>query len=245
MQNIFFTCWRAVLEVLFPSCCAACGHKLIQEEREICSSCLVAIPRTEHAAISDNGIDMLFAERIHLEHRKIRYERGAAFAYYNRDRGQVLRQLIERGKFGTNPNPEVFYVLGREAAREYVGSALLEDIDMLVPIPLHSRRLRERGFNQAEYICKGLHEITGIPVDNEHVIRVKNNPHQSRSEANERANNVKDMFAIQYPEEWKGKHILLVDDVITTGSTLFECMKQLKSIRGCRVSVFALGWAHN
>ena len=170
MQNIFFTCWRAVLEVLFPSCCAACGHKLIQEEREICSSCLVAIPRTEHAAISDNGIDMLFAERIHLEHRKIRYERGAAFAYYNRDRGQVLRQLIERGKFGTNPNPEVFYVLGREAAREYVGSALLEDIDMLVPIPLHSRRLRERGFKEVTLLGQNVNSYNytgsdGVTVD--------------------------------------------------------------------------------
>jgi ComF family protein len=195
--------------------------------------------------LPDNGIDMLFADLQASTRKTIPYERGAAFAYYNRERGRILRSLIEKGKFGRQMNPDIFYVLGREAAREYVGSALLEDIDLLVPIPLHERRLRERGFNQAEYICKGLHEITGIPVDNEHVVRVKNNPHQSRSEVNERANNVKDMFAIQYPEEWKGKHILLVDDVITTGSTMFECMKQLASVRGCRVSVFALGWAHN
>lgn len=239
------TCWQAILEVLFPSCCVACGQKLLHEEQYICASCLVDIARTEHAQLPDNGIDMLFADLQASTRKTIPYERGAAFAYYNRERGRILRSLIEKGKFGRQMNPDIFYVLGLEAAREYVGSALLEDIDLLVPIPLHERRLRERGFNQAEYICKGLHEITGIPVDNEHVVRVKNNPHQSRSEANERANNVKDMFAIQYPEEWKGKHILLVDDVVTTGSTLFECMKQLKSIRGCRVSVFALGWAHN
>ena len=244
-MQFFSTCWQAILEVLFPSCCAACGQKLLHEEQNICASCLVSIVRTEHAQLPDNGIDMLFSELQTSNRKTIPYERGATFAYYNRERGKILRTLIEKGKFGTQMNPDIFYVLGRAAAREYVGSALLEDVDLLVPIPLHVRRLRERGFNQAEYICKGLHEITKIPIDTEHLMRIKNNPHQSRSRMDERANNVKDLFAIQYPEEWKGKHILLVDDVITTGSTMFECMKQLASVRGCRVSVFALGWAHN
>ena len=130
MRNIFFTCWQSVLEVLFPSCCAACGQKLMQEEQDVCFSCIAAIARTEHAEIANNGIDMLFADRMQVEQRKINYERGAAFAYYNRERGALLRSLIERGKFGNNPNPNLFYVLGREAAREYVGSALLEDIDV-------------------------------------------------------------------------------------------------------------------
>lgn len=245
MRNIFSTCWRSVLEVLFPSCCAACGQKLMQEERDICFSCIAAIARTEHAEIANNGIDMLFADRMQVEQRKINYERGAAFAYYNRERGALLRSLIERGKFGNNPNPNLFYVLGREAAREYVGSALLEDIDVLVPIPLHSRRLRERGFNQAEYICKGMSEVLQLPIDTQHLVRMRNNPHQSRSQFDKRESNVKDLFSVCYPEEWKNKHILLVDDVITSGSTMFECMKQLSAIRGCRISVFALGWAHN
>ena len=245
MRKILSTCWRSVLEVLFPSCCVACGQKLIQEERDICFSCIAAIARTEHAEISNNGIDLLFADRIHAERKKISYERGAAFAYYNRERGALLRSLIERGKFGSPPNPRVFYLLGREAACDYVESALVEDVDVLVPIPLHPRRLRERGFNQAEYICKGMSEVLNIPIDTEHLIRIRNNPHQSRSQFDKRESNVKDLFSVRYPEEWKDKHILLVDDVITSGSTLFECMKQLSAIRGCRVSVFALGWAHN
>lgn len=244
-MRILSTCSRAILEVLFPSCCVACEKKLLQEEQIICSSCLSAIARTEHTTLPDNGIDMLFAEWMKNEHRTIHYVRGAAFAFYNRERGQILRSLIERGKFGITPNPHIFYQLGILAAREYVGSALLEDVDLLVPVPLHPYRLHERGFNQAEYICKGLSDVLGIAIDTEHLIRTRNNPHQSKSEFHLRKENVKDLFTVRYPEEWKGKHILLVDDVITSGSTLFECMKQMTPIRDCCVSVFALGWAHN
>jgi ComF family protein len=203
------------------------------------------IARTEHAILPNNGIDMLFSEWIQNDQKHVHYERGAAFAFYNRERGQLLRTLIEKGKFGSFPNPMIFFELGRLAASEYVGSALLEDVDLLVPVPLHPRRLRQRGFNQAEYICRGLHEITKIPVDTTHLVRLRNNPHQSRATFDTRQKNVKDLFAIRYPEEWKGRHILLVDDVITSGATLFECMKLFTPIRDSRVSVFALGWAHN
>lgn len=217
----------------------------MQEEQLICPSCMASIPRTEHAQLPNNGVDMLFAERIRSSHRVIHYQCGAAFAYYNRERGQILRSLIERGKFGDHPNPNIFYVLAREAAYEYVGSALMEDIDLLVPVPLHPYRLRERGFNQAEWICKGLNDVWKIPIDTQHLVRIRNNPHQSRSQFDQREDNVRDLFSIRYPEEWKNKHILLVDDVITSGATMMACMKQMTSIRGCRISVFALGWAHS
>lgn len=244
MLSILSICWRSILEVLFPSCCIACGQKLLQEE-PICSSCIDSISRTEHAVLPNNGIDMLLMELLQAEKKKIRYEHGAAWAYYNRERGKVFRSIIEGGKFGSHPNPMVFYMLGRVAAQEYVDSDLFDDIDYLVPVPLHSRRLRERGFNQSEYICRGLSEVLNIPVDTEHLKRVRNNPHQSRSKFTDRFKNVKDLFAVSYPEEWKNKHILLVDDVITSGSTIMACMKQMTSIRGCRISVFALGWAHH
>ena len=245
MVSVLSTCWRAILEVLFPSCCAACGRKLVQGEQVVCSSCIASIARTEHAILPDNGIDMLFEERIQSQHKKIRYEHGAAFAYYNRDRGKILRHLIEQGKFGGHPNPQIFFELGRIAGKEYIDTDLFDEVDYLVPVPLHPRRLRERGFNQAEYICKGLSEVLRIPMDTEHLVRVRNNPHQSRSQFDNREKNVKDLFLVRFPEEWKNKHILLVDDVITSGSTMFECMKRMTPIRGCRISVFALGWAHN
>lgn len=245
MPRFLSSCWHAVLEVLFPRCCPVCERKLLDDEQVICQDCLDAIPRTEHAQLEQNGIDLLFLEQIQKESRTMRYERGAAFAYYNRGRGLCIRTLVEQGKFGTHPNPQIFYYLGRLAAQEYIDSDLFDDIDCLVPVPLHPRRLRERGFNQAEYICKGMSEVLHIPIDNQHLIRKRNNPHQSRSQFDHRKDNVKELFSVRYPEEWKNKHILLVDDVVTSGSTMFECMKQLSSIRGCRVSVFALGWAHN
>ena len=236
---------HALVEVLFPTCCPACGRKLLQDEQVICQDCLDKIPRTEHAAIDNNGIDMLFAELIEHEKHVIRYQRGAAFAYYNRMRGRSFRRLIEQGKFGLHPNPDIFFTLGKEAARDFITSDIFSDIDLLVPVPLHPRRLRERGFNQAEYICQGLSTILHLPVDTDHLIRTRNNPHQSRSKFSKRMKNVEDLFAVQHPEEWKNKHILLVDDIITSGATMISCMRTVTPIRGCRVSVFALGWAHS
>lgn len=236
---------QAVEELCFPLCCPACGRKLLPTEEVICLDCLNALPRTEHASMPDNGIDMLFGQLTKEYGHIIHYVRGAAFGFYNRRRGKILRQLIEQGKFGLHPRPEIFETLGKEAARDYVAADLFESVDLLVPMPLHPKRLRQRGFNQAELICRGLNAITGIHVDNTHLIRVRNNPHQSHAQFRDRMHNVENIFAIRYPEEWKGKHILLVDDVITSGATMLECMKQMTPIRGNQISVFALGWAHN
>jgi ComF family protein len=244
-SNVLSSLAHAVVDVIIPACCMACEQKLLQEEQIVCSSCLSSIARTEHAIIPQNGIDMLFADLIKKSGKSIRYQQGGAWGYYNVNRGKVLRLLIEQGKYGHRPMADVFSYLGEVAAREYVDSDLFENVDLLVPIPLHTRRLRERGFNQAEWISRGMSKVLGIPVDTEHLYRVRNNAHQANLRFDDRIKNVDDLFAIRYPEEWKNKHVLLVDDVITSGATLLSCMRLLTPIRGCRASVFALGWAHN
>lgn len=236
---------HAIAELLLPRVCPACQGKLIDDEDTICADCLHAIVRTEHATMPDNGVDMLFAKLRKENSHVLHYERGAAWGYYNRERGQVLRQLIEAGKFGRNARPAIFYALGQAAAKEYVQSDLIESVDCLVPIPLSRQRMRERGFNQSQAICEGLSSVWHLPIDTDHLIRVKDNPHQSRSRMNERQTNVEGIFHIAYPEEWKNKHLLLVDDVITSGSTLYAAIRETTPIRGCRISVFTLGWAHS
>lgn len=136
---------RALLEVLFPTCCPACGNKLLSHEDTICDDCIHTFPTTEHATLPDNGVDMLFHELIKKDGHVVHYQQGAAFAYYNRQRGRLFRQLIEKGKFGLRPRPEIFRQLGKIAACDYINSDLYEDIDILVPVPLHPRRLRQRG----------------------------------------------------------------------------------------------------
>ena len=107
-------------------------------------------------------------------------------------------------------------------------------------MPLHPKRLRERGYNQAEYIARGISEITGIPIDTTHVTRIRNTPQQALQDGEERKTNVANAFAVNHPEEMRHKHILVVDDLITTGETMRSCLAAMKRFRGATFSVFAL-----
>ena len=107
-------------------------------------------------------------------------------------------------------------------------------------MPLHPKRLRERGYNQSEYIARGISDLTGIPVDTTHVTRARNTPKQALQDGEGRKTNVADAFAVNHPEQLYHKHILLVDDLITTGETVKACLHAMRVIRGAKFSVFAL-----
>jgi ComF family protein len=136
--------------------------------------------------------------------------------------------------------PLIGYQLGRQAALEMQYADFFDEIDVIVPVPLHPKRLRERGYNQSEFIARGISEVTGIPLDTTHVTRELNTPKQALQEGEARKHNVAKAFAVNNPEQLYRKHCLLVDDLITTGETIRSCLQAMKRFRRAKFSVFAL-----
>ena len=239
--------WKAVFSLFFPPTCSMCETYLGQESGILCPSCMHDLPRTEQAEKRDNLTEMTLVgqpsalvrdtgqffisgkKRMHLE-------RAAAFLFYEKE--HPIQQLIHKMKYADQPL--IGFQLGRQAAMEFQYADFFDEIDVIIPIPLHPKRLRERGYNQSEYIAKGLSDITGIPVDTTHVTRIRNTPKQALQKGDERRSNVEEAFAVNHPEQMYHKHILLVDDLITTGETVRACLKAMKRFRGAKFSVFAL-----
>lgn len=127
---------------------------------------------------------------------------------------------------------------------EMMQTDFFDGIDLIIPVPLFERRARERGFNQSEWIARGLSEKTGIPIDTQHhLLRIRDTGQQAMLRGKDRTKNVDGAFAVNHPEELYRRHILLVDDVVTTGATLGACMQALIPCRSCKISVFSLGKA--
>lgn len=126
-------------------------------------------------------------------------------------------------------------------ATEIRNSGFFNDIDVIMPIPLHRRKLRERGYNQSEWIARGIASVTKLPVDTVAISRKVYTSSQTNQSVFERWENVKDAFRIEHPEKYAGKHILLVDDVLTTGSTIVACASTFSGIENIRFSVITLG----
>ncbi len=209
----------------------------------VCPQCFRQLPRTEQAAMRGNSTEMVLWGEVKSKgaaRRVMHLEQAAAFLFYEKD--TPLQQLIHRMKYADQP--EIAYRLGREAAMEFMYSDFFEGVDYILPVPLHPKRYRSRGYNQSEYIARGISEVTGIPMDTTHMIRLRNTPKQAQLDRKGRMTNVAGAFAVDHPEQMYHKHLLLVDDLITTGETMRECLKAAKRFRGAKFSVFALCKAH-
>lgn len=226
--------WNSILDLFYPPLCMQCHELLTDNQQFLCADCLQHLPRTEMAANRGNRVEQLFWDIP-------KFQRGAAFCFYHRN--EEFRQLVLRIKYSNKPLLGEY--LGHLAANEFLRTDFFKGIDLIVPVPLHPKRQRKRGYNQAEYIAKGISAATGIPLDSSHLLRMVNNPTQTKKNSRERAANTRGIFLVQMPSNWRGKHILLVDDIITTGSTLRACMKVITPIHGATISVMSLGVAGN
>lgn len=136
------------------------------------------------------------------------------------------------------------YLLGRQIARELQADhSPICTVDLLIPVPLHPRKKRQRGYNQSEWIASGIRSIWDIPIDTQSLARTTHTSTQTRKAIYDRWLNVCSIFNVIHPESLKNKHILLIDDVITTGATISACAKALSGIPGIRISILALSVA--
>jgi ComF family protein len=224
--------WDDFLSLLFPRICCGCGTVLVRNEPVICTDCLLAIPRTNYHLSADNPVAQLFWGRTLIE-------KAAAFSYYTR--GSRIRNIIHKLKYDGMKEAGTF--MGRVYAAGLKESGFFDDIDLIIPVPLHPSKKRRRGFNQCDCICSGISMVSGIPVDTTSLIRASGSDTQTRKSRYERWLNVEGIFKLKGREEIAGKHILLVDDVITTGSTIEACAVELLKAENVRVSVIALAVA--
>lgn len=222
---------RDIMNFLLPRQCIICGTTLTGHEHSLCGNCLLRLPRTDCHLVEHNYMERLFWSRIPIE-------RAAAFFHHD---GIKVRSILYNLKYYSRP--DVAFDMARIYAEELDESDFFAGIDCIVPVPLHWRRRLKRRYNQSDYIAKGLSKHTGIPVLTNVVKRVVNNPSQTKMNSIDRKQNVERIFCLTQPEKIRGKHVLLVDDVITTGSTLISCAQELAKAGDVRISVLTLAIA--
>lgn len=226
--------------VLFPRVCANCGCTLVGGERYLCMECEVAMPRTDfHLRPDENPLHHRLLGSLEPLPRgvpRLMVERAAALFFYIR--GNPYTELIKRAKY--HRQPEIDLYLARRYAAEILPSGFFEGIDAVMPVPMHWRKQMRRGYNQADYVARGVAEAAGLPVLHNLYAR---SPHdtQTRKSQTERTINVAGIFAVEHPDALSHRHILVVDDVITTGATLLSCCQALHyAAPTARISVLAL-----
>ena len=224
--------WSRLLDLISPRLCVVCGNRLAVTEEVVCSKCYLHLPRTDFANdLYENVMAKLFWGQIKLE-------KATALFYYepHAETAQILYELKYKN------HPEIGVVMGRMMAKELMKSGLFEDIDALVPVPLAKKRERERGYNQSLELAKGVSEVTGLPIANLVIRRTKFVGSQTKRGRWERNENVEHVFEL-VDDNISDQHLLLIDDVVTTGATVIACAKEMQKASNVKISVLALGFA--
>ena len=233
MKPISF--WHRVLDLISPRLCVVCGQRLTVSEEVICSKCNFHLPRTGFQQDPyENEMAKLFWHQIPIE-------RATALFYYeaHSETANILYELKYKS------HPEIGEVMGRLVAKELQPSGFFDGIDGIVPIPLAKKRQRQRGYNQSLEIARGISEITNLPIYNKVVRRNVFEGSQTNKGRWERNENVEKVFEMTDTSPIQGKHLLIVDDVVTTGATILACAQELCKAGNVKISVLSLGFAKN
>jgi competence protein ComFC len=217
---------RSALQLIYPASCCICENDLMINENHVCSKCAYDLPYITTNEQDVTKLTKLFWGRVDIEQ---------IHSYLNYQKGNSVQAILHHIKYKSRPKIATHF--GRLLAKSIPTDHSYKSI---VPVPLHPKKLLKRGFNQSMAIAEGLSEILEIPINEKCIKRNAYNESQTKFSKYDRYENVRSIFTVTKPEQVKGQHILLVDDVLTTGATIEACAAALLMVEGCKVSIATL-----
>ena len=217
----------SLLNLVFPKLCVCCGGSLMEGEENICLTCLYSLPRLAKQDYTDNRIMDLFLGRVKLE---------KAFSWCMFEKQTSVQNILHHIKY--KDKDYLARQMGEIVAREMPD--FFADIDAIVPVPLHKKKQKIRGYNQSEEIAKGVQSVVGLPIFSKLLSRTRFSETQTHKNKEERWKNTQGLFTLEPNEGFEGKHLLLIDDVLTTGSTAIACLEELQKIPNVKLSFLSL-----
>lgn len=220
------------LALIYPRNCVSCDNSLYKHEEQVCNFCYLNLPKTNFHKQQRNPVDALFYGRTPLL---------LASSFYLFTKKGSIQKVLHSIKYKSNKDLAV--LVGKWYAEDLKENPIISKADYIIPVPLHSKKFKQRGFNQSEEFAIGLSEGLTIPLNTSVLQRKEFTSTQTKKNKYERWENVEDVFELIIPETFKNKHIVLVDDVITTGATIEACCQLLQQIEGIQISVLSIAYA--
>ncbi|SRR5215203_332602 len=220
---------ESLLHLAFPHICEGCGSDLLDINNELCLKCLSSLPETNFHLHPNNPIEKMFWGRLPLT---------CASAQYYFTKESLMQHLMHQLKYRGNKDLGVF--LGKLIGHALKTSNRFSAVDALIPLPLFHTREKKRGYNQASVLCEGIAEILQKPVLNDIIVRKTYTDSQTKKGRVERWQNMEGRFELMAPKSIEGRHVLLIDDVITTGATLEACGREIVQASNVQLSIATL-----
>lgn len=221
--------FKNVLNLFFPKACAGCNSFLLEKELVICTTCRYEIPLTNHHNTKNNEVFSRFYGRLPVEF--------ASSLFYFHKKG-IVQELIHKLKY--KGHQEIGEAIGFWYAEELKNIGEIKDVDFIIPVPLHKKRFKKRGYNQVTEFGKALSTSLKIEFNEAILERIIYSDTQVRKNIVDRSDVTASVFKINTDEKWHNKHFLLIDDVITTGATLESCARELLKIPGAKISIVCM-----
>jgi ComF family protein len=220
------------ISLIFPQLCVACQESLIANEELLCTNCLYNLPFTNFHLNANNIVASQFWGKVPVK---------AAYALYYFTKGGKVQNMMHQFKY--NGMQQIGNLLGTIAGKQLKQNEIFKSADVIIPVPLHKKRLRERGFNQSACFADGLAQKLNATVEIDNLVRVVATKTQTHKSRFARFENMKQVFEVSRPDRLINKHVLLVDDIVTTGSTLEACATELLKVPGLTLSIATIAYA--